>query len=47
VRGGEQDLAALNGAGSLDEPISAAQPARAGLVLISLIAVAAVANLNL
>jgi MFS transporter, DHA2 family, multidrug resistance protein len=40
-------LAALNGSGSLDEPVSAAQPARAGLVLISLIAVAAVANLNL
>jgi MFS transporter, DHA2 family, multidrug resistance protein len=39
-------LAALNGR-SLDEPVSAAQPARAGLVLISLIAVAAVANLNL
>jgi hypothetical protein len=47
VRGGEQHLAALNGSGSLDEPVSAAQPARAGLVLISLIAVAAVANLNL
>jgi MFS family permease len=40
-------LAALNGSGSLDEPVSAAEPARAGLVLISLIAVAAVANLNL
>jgi MFS transporter, DHA2 family, multidrug resistance protein len=40
-------LAALNGSGSLDEPVSAAQPARAGIVLISLIAVAAVANLNL
>ena len=39
-------MAALNGR-SLDEPVSAAQPARAGLVLISLIAVAAVANLNL
>ena len=47
VRRGEQDLAGLNGGGRLDEPLSPTQPARAGLVLISLIAVAAVANLNL